>query len=456
MNPLTTADSPLRTLLFLIQLGAAAYTLWFGLYVIARVRLFAGPDWRAQRPGTYMGVTMVLLGVYLLGIAMETVATTAAEFLLWQRLTWWTSAVGVALFLLAVIRWREERRERTALPAAVDAVWMSIATVVAAGTVLGWYSAPDRVSLGTGMLPVYFTPPRVPAYFIFAGFVLGQLALVVLLLLNQRRQGDDASRRTLPAAALAILAGAAIGVIGIPGLNQGGVPRMLGTPGIAAGAALTGYAMVRHLAFVQTRSVVRDFKLALLNMTAQLVVFIGGFVVVFAVLPYKLEPAVMSTLVCLLVLTSALSSLQDRWPARLILPAWAVEYRAQVGLLRDEPLLARAPAAALAGAGPQMTRALQQAATAQQQEAVQQAVGELFRYNRFHDDAFLAQSPLPRLLHPDMTVTAPPTPVDAARLRARLVSAIDAEIARFTPGSTSATCWRSTVWRCTAARTRVR
>ena len=53
MHPLTIADSLLRTVLFLLQLATAAYALWFGLYVIGRVRLFAEADWQARRPGTY-------------------------------------------------------------------------------------------------------------------------------------------------------------------------------------------------------------------------------------------------------------------------------------------------------------------------------------------------------------------------------------------------------------------
>ncbi|MCB9162543.1 MAG: hypothetical protein H6644_22285 [Caldilineaceae bacterium] len=121
---------------------------------------------------------------------------------MWQRLTWWASAVGGALFLLAVIRWREQQeRTHRFLPAAVDAAWMASARRGGSRYRLGWYNAPDQVALSAGMMPVYFTPPRLPAYFLFAGFVLGQLALVVILLLAHRHQGDDASSGTLLAAA---------------------------------------------------------------------------------------------------------------------------------------------------------------------------------------------------------------------------------------------------------------
>ncbi|MCB0073159.1 MAG: hypothetical protein KDE20_16930, partial [Caldilineaceae bacterium] len=275
-------------------------------------------------------------------------------------------------------------------------------------------------------------------YFLFAGFVLGQLALVVILLLAHRHQGDDASSGTLLAAALTILIGAAVGVIGIPGLEQGGLPRMVGTPIIAAGAALVGYAMVHHLAFVQARTVVRDFRLALLDVTARLITFVGGFLIIFAMLPYTLEPVVIATLACLLVLTSAPVGLQDRWPARLILPTWAVDYRAQISRLRDEPLLTATPVAALATAAPQVTQAVQAAVSAQRRETLQQAVDELFRYNRFHDDGFLLQSPLPPLLYPNTKVATSPTPADVTHLRARLVNTIDEELVRLTLPATDA------------------
>jgi hypothetical protein len=440
-------QSLLRVGLYLVQLVAAAFAFWFGLYVLSRVGRFAARGSYTRRPGDYVGAATLCLGIYLLGVAMETTAADDDEFLLWQRLTWWASALGVSLFLLSILRWSQELTGADGRSRAryVDGAWLAVTAVIAAGTILEWYNMPADVTLSSGPVPMYFTPQRLPHYFAFVGFVLGQLALATAIIVRLWRRalvqanatGDlgfwhsQAELHILLGAALAILGGATISVIGVPGVNQGGIPRTFGMIGITAGACLIGYAVVRHQAFIHDKTVVRDFRLALLRFSGTLFLYGGGFVAIFALLPYRLEPVVPAVLVVLLVMVQALAPLQERRLSRLVLPRWMVDYQAQIEQVRVDPVLTPQPDRALAAAAPTVTHAVIQAVAAQRQSTLDAAIEDLFRYNRFNDDVYLHDSPLAGLLGIPASDASHPA-ATATQLRRLLTATIDRELAEST------------------------
>ena len=95
----------LRDLLFLLESLSATFILWLGLYVITRDLPLGKETGKAaawRRPALIAGAGTLLLAIYLLGITMGIVAESAAEYLRWQRATWWTVPVASALFIWAI------------------------------------------------------------------------------------------------------------------------------------------------------------------------------------------------------------------------------------------------------------------------------------------------------------------------------------------------------------------
>ena len=90
--------------IFLVEVLSAAFILWLGLYIITR-----DLPWRRTgsrrwlRPALLSGNALILLAVYLYGIAMESVARSPSDFLLWQQSTWWGVPIAVLLFVWSVM-----------------------------------------------------------------------------------------------------------------------------------------------------------------------------------------------------------------------------------------------------------------------------------------------------------------------------------------------------------------
>ena len=102
----------LTQIVFLLESFSAIFILWLGVYIITRDlphhsepnrESNRGSNSRWQRPPLLVGVGTMLFAVYLFGIAMEIIVPTAAEFIQWQRVTWWTVPIATLLFLWAVI-----------------------------------------------------------------------------------------------------------------------------------------------------------------------------------------------------------------------------------------------------------------------------------------------------------------------------------------------------------------
>lgn len=94
----------LNQFIFLAENVSAAFILWLGLFIITRdlARASDAFDWQ-HSPALFAGIATTLLTIYLFGVAMQTVAHTPGEFILWQKSTWWTTPIAILAFFWSVL-----------------------------------------------------------------------------------------------------------------------------------------------------------------------------------------------------------------------------------------------------------------------------------------------------------------------------------------------------------------
>lgn len=387
--------------------------LWLGLYMLTRISLLRQdnkkkPDYHSA---WFIAIACVMTSVYLLGVAMETMVQSAEEFLLWQRLTWWTSMYSLAFFLLTVVYLDyDQSGRRGALARRITLlVILGVSTVLAIGVVMGLFTQTDNVRTIDKPFTAYYTPPRMPYYTFFSLWPLIILSATVFLLLRRywiaRRKsnalGDDANMDRSEAASLAIAGvlifiGAMIGVFGVPGV-PGAIPRQLGMVGIAAGGAMIGIAITRSQAFLHSRTIAWDFRRSLLSTTIVLALYLGIFCTALIVLRYPIQPVTIALVAFLVVVTRAPLRWEERLTDRVLLPHWLVGYRQRLMSISDDALTALTPRKALTSAEPELSQAVQDAYREELYDAIQSGVETIFQYKRFKNDAILANSNLQRL-----------------------------------------------------------
>ena len=403
----------MKQALFVIQLVAATYMLWLGLYMLTRISLLHQDDkeYADYYSAWFIAVACIMTSAYLLGVAMETVVRSPEEFLLWHRLTWWTSVYGGAFFLFTVIYLDADRKRRQGARRRRITMFvvLGISTVMAVGAVAGLFTQTENIRMREVPFEAYFAPSRTPYYWFFGLWFLLVLGATVVLLLRRywivrsksNARGDKATMERSEAASLAaagilILIGAMIGVLGFPGM-PGAVPRQLGMIGIAAGGAMIGYAITRAQAFLHSRTIAWDFRRSLLSTTIFLATYLGAFCIAIAVLGYPIQPIAIALIAFLVVVTRAPLRWEERLTDRVLLPHWLVGYRQRLMAISAEALTALTPSKALTSAEPELSQAVQNAYREELYEAILRGVETIFQYKRFSNDAILANSNLQRL-----------------------------------------------------------
>lgn len=403
----------MKQIFFIIQLVAATYMLWLGLYMFTRIDLLRRDDKKKTdyHSAWFIAAACVMTSVYLLGVAMETMVQSKEEFLLWQRLTWWTSMYGLAFFLLTVIYLDYDRSDhRGVLVRRIILIAvLTISTLMAAGILLGIFTDTSHIRTIEKPFKAYYTPHLDPQYTIFSLWTLFILSATVFLLLhrywNVRRKRsapeDDAKMERSEAASLAmagvlIFTGTMIGVWGVPGI-PGAIPRQLGMVGIAAGGAMIGIAITRAQAFLHSRTIAWDFRRSLLSTTIVLTLYLGIFCTALIVLRYPIQPVAIALIAFLVVLPRAPLRWEERLTDRVLLPHWLIGYRKRLMTISDDALTALTPRKALTSAEPELSQAVHDAYREELYESIQRGVETIFQYKRFKDDAILAHSNLQRL-----------------------------------------------------------
>ncbi len=396
---MATDDSGLSSLYFL-YMGVGVSVFWLGLYALTRAWMLPEVERRTPySPSLFIGISCILLGVYSLGVAMEAVALSSGEFFTWQRLTWWVTPFAATFFLFAVFSLDHDLR-RSAASARYAFLFgglLIVSAAVAYGIVSGVFSSPVATAHVVNSAPLFSTLPRMPHYLIYGVYVLGLLTIAAIRLIwrwigRPTNNQDDANDETMWPLALAgglILTGSAIGIAA-----PGAISRQLGLMVIAGGSGLTAYAMARHHAFMQSRSIVRDFRQSFLRTLFSLLIFVSLFVVLQRVAGYHPEPAAPAILSYLIVIMQMGSPQLFSVTDRLLLPSWMSRYRQQLERLQSDALTAIDANDAFANAASIVDEITEQAQQAYLQATIREEIERIFQYRHFEDDVLLNKSRL--------------------------------------------------------------
>ncbi len=410
----------LRDTLFLLESLSATFILWLGLYVITRdLPLGEGsnqlggkvPAW--QRPALIAGAGTLLLAVYLLGITMNIVAESAAEYLRWQRATWWTVPVASALFIWAVSltlplispalstqnsRWRA-LWQRVGLP-----LIFTVAGLLALGVASAFILDTGGIEARGDTVRSFYTPMRSPFNFIFNGFVLtmllgGALILLWRYLRTPRRSPERRQWRMLATGSLVIVAGAATSMQLYPLLLpfDFDMPKPVGDYIVVAGAAVISYGIARHNALLHERVLEHDFWHSLASVGVTVVVYQTLFHTFYWAFGYATQAAAVPLLSFLAVITQTPYNWEEALTDRLLLPRWAVGYRRRLGLMRRDLLTAPEPEQALESAQETFDELVRETQLHELEAMITREINHIFQYSRFADDAVMAQSRLHEL-----------------------------------------------------------
>ncbi len=433
----------LRDTLFLLESLSATFILWLGLYVLTRdlpLGRESGSAITWQRPALIAGAGTLLLAIYLLGITMGIVAESAAEYLRWQRATWWTVPVASALFIWAIsltlplinpvlpirnTRWRMLWR-RIGLP-----VIFTVAGLLALGVASGLILDTGGIETRGDTVRSFYTPMRPPFNFIFNGFVLAMLLGGALILLwrylrTPRRSTERRQWRMLAAGSLIIVAGAATSLQLYPLLLPFAfdMPKPVGDYIVVAGAAVISYGIARHNALLHERVLEHDFWHSLASVGVTVAVYQTLFHTFYWVFGYAAQAAAVPLLSFLAVITQTPYNWEEALTDRLLLPRWAVGYRRRLGLMRRDLLTAPEPEHALEAAQETFDELVRETQLHELETMVKNEINHIFQYSRFADDEVMARSKLHELgLVASATNGEPQTDHQRAQSLRRLLAA---------------------------------
>jgi hypothetical protein len=386
-------------LVFLLESLSATFMLWLGVYIITRDlphQRRGASGW--QRPPLLVGVGTVLFAIYLFGIAMEIIAPTPAEFIRWQRITWWTVPLATLLFLWSVILLTVPTAwlpywQRVALP-----LLALLALLLSVGIFTGFIIHEEAIQPSLRPLNPYATPMDNRYRLWFDGAIIGELLLAAVLLCWRYwvapRQTDQRSRFALLAVGgCLVFVGGLINVVIYPWSN-GVAPKQIGDLTVTAGAMVISYGIARYNALAHEQLLAQDFLHSLSSTTV--IAFFGWllFLGLFRLFGYPLHPVAIPLLGFLAVLTQSSYHWEEAIADRLLLPRWLIGYRSRLVMMRQELLTAKTPERVLAAAPATFHALVQQVQLDELQEMIQKQIDELFQYSHFADDQKLAESTL--------------------------------------------------------------
>lgn len=175
---------------FIVESALFGLFVWLGLFLLNRVFLqnnTSGTMWRY--PALYCGIGALLFAGFLLGVAMQSIATTAADYVLWQKLTWWTVPLGAAFYVGATLLLYIHLQSGS-YPALLrwKSYWVLLAPacMIAYGTTGDWFLDYDRLTAVVTPYEAFHAPFRLPHYYVYALFVASLLVGSSLVLFRRQ------------------------------------------------------------------------------------------------------------------------------------------------------------------------------------------------------------------------------------------------------------------------------
>lgn len=398
----------LKTSVFLVESVGAAFVFWLGLFIstrsIAPQRARLAQYYLWKNPSLLAGSAITLLAFFLFGVAMQTVAETPQQFLIWQQLTWWTIPVAMYGFCWSTIllyyrqQVSEDSWRRLILLAWIIAGW---ALLLVLAILAGILVQGEQIQEIQSSFASYRTPVRMPWYLFYALYLLIMLTSTVSILLIQNLrivrvapQEYQKIKWVLYGSGIALV-GTTIGVV-IQPLSNGLVPVQLGMFVIVAGVGFVGYGIVNYNTMMQAQVLKQDFQHSLLSSALTAVLFLLS-IPLFRLLGYPIPLILSPILLFLAVLTQAPLGWEEAVSDRLLLPRWAVGYRERLVLLRRTVLTTPNPTQALNHAEAEIQQIVQDARVDELRQMISSELERIFYYNHFYDDRLLAESPLQTL-----------------------------------------------------------
>ncbi|MCP4421346.1 MAG: hypothetical protein GY805_32445 [Chloroflexi bacterium] len=392
-------------ILYTASLTSASF-LWFGIFVITRRRITPKIPWWQDSP-IFTGVAAILTAWYLVGIGLETVATTPETYLFWDRLTWWPVPIAIALWFRAIILLPGIRSDKPE-SAQVSLHQLSI-LLLGLALVLGLigpttnllFRYQDTLFRSTPFAH-YIVPSTQLGFRLYLIFLVITLSLSTWLLWRRTMSGElDLSEKrsfllqsignsiltfgaTLAAASYSVAPSQLTQIISSTILVVG---IALNTRGIIGDKALFPGPTIRHNYKNSYRSVI--IAIILLLLVFHLAHWANGD---------KLAPIVVP--VIMLSVTVAFTSLQrtQQFLRRLTLHNWDNAFKLWMAQVQRQIQIAPNPDAALDIAQEKLLTLPRQIDEAEIQAMIQEEIDLIFRHKSFHKDHVLASSKLLTLL----------------------------------------------------------
>ncbi len=388
---------------FTLQILVAGYFLWLGLFLISRAYLLPAvrPSAWWTQPDVSAGLAVVLVFIFLCGVALEGVSRTPEEFIFWQRATWWAIPPVAAIWLRLILRLPDFDQ---AAPPPVNVYRENISWLVLGGAIFfsvvgvstNFVFAFDRITTTGNVYGSILLPPAWPTYPIYAVFFLGTILSTLVIIALRWRAAGAAARRLLGRifwGNLLMILGSLSYFLTYFFIDQ--LPlRLAGDLLASVGLAIVGRNLIFYGGWLRHRNVRPDLRRSF-ALNAVLVV---GFLLVFEGL-HRLsgaDPSWLSIpiLVAATVVIATFSPFLQVGLDRLILPEWETQLRAQLDHLQSQMITAADPAVALADVEKALIAAAAEARQAQKREMFAAEMERIFRHKTIFKDPELARSPL--------------------------------------------------------------
>ena len=388
-------------LIFMVEVLSAAFIAWLGLYVVTR-----DLPWRESgsrryfRTGVLAGNALILLSIYLYGIALESIAQSPSEFLRLQQSTWWGIPIAAVFFLWTTML-LTHLGEGRAWTRIFYIVSFGYALFLAIGIASGFMLNANGIEARSSLFQPYYTPMQEPFIHFLHPFVLGSLTAAFILLLMRylrtpRNTPEHQGATWLCLGSVFLLFGAVASFV-LPPLDLAYAPKQVGDYVATAGAAIISLGIARHNALEQEQILQHDFWHSLITVAVSVGIYVLGYAAFSLFYGYPISPMAVIALSVLAVITQTPYNWSGAVFDRILLPRWVVAYRSRLVLMRQQPLTAVNPGQLLDEAQESFGDLIRTVRRDEIDELVRDEVEHIFQYTRFDNAEVLEASRLQQL-----------------------------------------------------------
>ena len=391
-------------IIFIIEALAAATFLWLGLFITTRDK----PETTSlkhylKRPSNLASGALILMAIFLSGVAINSPASNNEEFLFWLHATWWAIPIAVALwFWCAVLLAASERNTELYIQEKLFVFLFLLYGLICGvvGTTSDYFFLDSQV---TSTANIYNIAPSWPGYHVYRFFVISaSWAAVVVLLSSYIRytRSKEGLRRQAFIIRWFIVGG--IFLAGAATLRLFlfvAFPQQFADFLITVGLALIGYSVARYNALIQRHILTQDFIFS----GVRAITLATSYYTVLQLKRLTLEPDPSNfdsvAIVHLGVITSMFFELVSAVLEKQFLPNWLVKWRTGLRELEDAILIEQDRQKVVEDALDHFTFVIQPEAQKEAlKEIIKKEVSSIFSHSAFHNDDMMANSQLHNLV----------------------------------------------------------